>query len=165
MECESCGTQIEESETFIVRIEGAKLNACPKCARMGKVLQSPFQPRAQVQSSYSKPLPSLSSMSSEEELAENYGTKMRNARQKMRIPLAVLAEKIAEKESFIDRVEKEKLRPSNEVIKKIEKELGITLLEAPSNMPKEMPNFKNSGSSKGLTLGDILEIEKKKKKK
>jgi putative transcription factor len=89
---------------------------------------------------------------------------MRDARNKMKLPLSVLAEKLAEKESFLDRIENQKTHPSQELARKIEKELGIIILEESSSAPMQDDKFKPSGSKKGLTLGDILEIEQKKKK-
>lgn len=165
MECESCGKKMESYEAYLVLIEGARLSVCPSCSRLGKVLQSPNSPKRQAPISYSAKPQSLSSLKSGFELVENYGQKMRQARNGLQLPLNVLAEKIAEKESFLERIENEKTLPSENLARKIEKELGIKLLEetsVQSQSDSDLP--KKYLASKGLTLGDILEIEKKKKR-
>lgn len=170
MECESCGSKIEDGESFFVSIEGARLNVCFRCKRFGKIIHAPRVSRTGGQPSSSRQAYAPASRPStreEYELVENYGERIRNAREKIGLPLNVLAEKIAEKESFIDRVEKQKTRPPFSVAKKLEKELGILLLEeVESQSPnQESPNYKKSSVPRALTLGDILEIEKGKKKK
>jgi putative transcription factor len=82
----------------------------------------------------------------------------------MKLPLSVLAERLAEKESFLERIEAEKTRPSIELAKKLEKELNVKLLEPaePSSMPAI---FEPSRKSSGRTLGDVVEFERKEKKK
>ncbi|MFH1306962.1 MAG: multiprotein bridging factor aMBF1 [Candidatus Micrarchaeota archaeon] len=161
MECEICGA--DEGE-YISLIEGARMNVCRTCSRMGKILKYPTAPAPKSELP-TRPSPSSTKTESEFELVEGFGSKMKNARMKMKLPLAVLAEKLAEKESFLDRIEKEKTHPSPSLARKIEKELGITLIEesSPSSSAAAGEILKKS-SSRGTTLGDILEIEKKKKK-
>ncbi len=168
MECESCGCKIQDGESFFVNIEGARLNVCPRCRRLGKLISSPYQPSKSNSSTpyQSNTYSGGSSLKEEFELIEHYGQKIRNARERASLSLNDLAKKIFEKESFLDRVEKQKTRPPESVIRKIEKELGIVLLEAVGD---NKSNIQSSEISKksfsgGITLGDILEIEKKKKK-
>jgi len=173
MECESCGSKIEDGESYFVNIEGARLNVCFKCKHLGTTIRASSQssqPRSgssqssgSYSSSYSQ---SRASSRREPELVENFGERIRNARESMSLPLNVLSERISEKESFIDRIEKQKTRPPISVARKLEKELGITLLEVDEASPIQgSVSFKKSSAPRALTLGDILEIEKKKKKK
>ena len=164
MECESCGSKIEDDESYFVNIEGANLNVCFKCKRFGRLVRAPNPQQGRANPSGSPYQTHRPSSRPEIELIENYGSKIRSAREKMGLPLNVLGEKISEKESFLDRIEKQKTRPPIPVIRKLEKELGIILTEETDNSSApEEKSFKKS-SSHALTLGDILEIERKKKK-
>ena len=82
----------------------------------------------------------------------------------MHITAAVLAELCNEKESFLDRIEKGGARPGDGLARKLDKELGIKLLEPSSGSKQSAPSMGSSSSGTGgRTLGDIIEIEKKKK--
>ncbi|MFN3909826.1 MAG: helix-turn-helix domain-containing protein [Candidatus Anstonellaceae archaeon] len=156
MECESCGKKIERTNAYLVLIEGAKLYVCKDCSVFGKILSFPSSPQK------TKIKEVIAKSDDEYELVEGYGNKIFQARQRLKIPLNVLAERLSQKESFLDRIEKEKTIPPIDLVKKIEKELGIELLSSSSPIsPSQVQKNSNFGS---LTLGDILEIEKKKKK-
>jgi uncharacterized protein (TIGR00270 family) len=95
------------------------------------------------------------------EVVEGFGALIAAARKKMGLPIEVLAERINEKHSFLERVEHEKTLPDEKVAHKLEKELGIKLLQVATE--SIAPSTSRSGA--GMTLGDILEIQKKEKKK
>ncbi|VVB57000.1 Uncharacterised protein [uncultured archaeon] len=160
MECEVCGSP---DAPFLTLIEGAKLHTCSRCARMGQMLMRPSS------SAPGESVPARSSLRSaapEYELSEGFGETMRHARLAMKLPLSVLAERLAEKESFLERVESEKTHPSVELARKIEKELNVELLEQAETLSGAalIESTKRSGSG-GRTLGDIVEFQKKDKKK
>lgn len=163
MECESCGSKMEKDDSYLVLIEGAQLDVCFRCKRLGKIIRAP-RSRYNAPSHGEDYTPRRSSMQSRFEIVENYGSKLRDARNKLTLPLQVLAERINEKESFLDRIEKQKTRPNETVAKKLEKELGIKILEEAEQSSTAIFETSKKRSSGGITLGDILEIEKKKKK-
>ncbi|HIH22553.1 TPA: hypothetical protein HA238_02400, partial [Candidatus Micrarchaeota archaeon] len=69
-------------------------------------------------------------------------------------------ERINEKESFIDHIEKGKVHPTLDVAKKIGKELGIKLVE---QVKKEVsPSLQGKGSAqfREPTLADAFEMAK-----
>jgi putative transcription factor len=164
MECESCGSKMEKDDSYLVLIEGAKLDVCFRCKKLGKIIKAP-------RSNYNAPshgedyTPKRKSMEPQFELVEDYGAKIRDARNSLTLQLNVLAERINEKESFLDRIEKQKTRPSESVARKLEKELGIKILEEAGLRSTAIFETSKKKSSGAITLGDILEIEKKKKKK
>ncbi len=176
MECEVCG---KPEGPFLVLIEGAKLHACERCARMGKIISAPREPSGTGSrggaggasgagafgsggSSSPRSSSSFSSQAPEWELVDNFGGIIRAARLRMKLPLAVLAERLAEKESFLERVEGEKTHPSVELARHLEKELSVKLLEQSSSTLSAVLDSKRAGGER--TLGDIVEIQKKKKK-
>lgn len=164
MECEVCGAP---EGPFLVVIEGAKLHACDRCARMGKIISAPREANTATTRYGSGPsaLPHSSSLSRQApdwELMESFGGIIRAARLRMKLPLAVLAERLAEKESFLERVEAEKTHPSVELARHLEKELNVKLLEQSSSTLSAA--LESKGNSGERTLGDVVEIQKKKKK-
>ena len=154
-ECEICGSGEAE---YIVQVEGAKLSVCRDCSGSGKLIRGP--PPKQY-----KPKPgeegTLSGGKQELEVVEGYGSLIASARKRMGLPLEVLGERINEKWSYLERVEHEKTLPDPKVCHKLEKELGIKLL-VPVAIGAAVASKSSSG---GMTLGDILDIEMKKKKK
>lgn len=149
MECEICGA---DGAGYIILVEGAKLNVCRDCSGAGKLLRAPAPPRAAAPARAAR---------LELEVADGYGKLIADARKRMGLPLEVLAERINEKHSFLERVEHERTLPDEKLARKLEKELGIKLLqEVSSGSPVDVKDRQGAG----MTLGDILEIQKGKKK-
>jgi putative transcription factor len=150
MECEICGSP---EAGYIILVEGAKLSVCRDCSSSGKLLKAPSPPQVKGSENVSRGKEEL-------EIVDGYGSVIANARKKMGLSLEVLAEKLNEKHSFLERVEHEKTLPDERLAHKLEKELGIKLLASAVTGASAA-----TGSGKGgMTLGDILEIQTKKKK-
>lgn len=150
MGCEICGS---EEAGYLILVEGAKLNVCSDCSSSGKLLRSP----APVQHGGEAHVREREEI----EVVEGYGKIMADARKKLGLPLEVLAERINEKVSFLERVEHEKTLPDEKLAHKLQKELGIKLLQGVAVTSGGLI----AGAKGGMTLGDILEIEKREKKK
>jgi putative transcription factor len=89
------------------------------------------------------------------ELVSGWNELIKSARMKKGLSREELGFKIGERTVTISKIENGDLRPSDEVVKKLEKELGITLVEEVRNI-----GAGSSGSrSQGLTLGDFLKTE------
>ncbi len=122
-ECELCGRSMSIIHT--VNVEGVELRVCAKCATGKKVLRTESQSDAQKGRQAPVRKPDDDSV----ELVADYGTRIRKARERLRLPLKVLAEMLNEKEHFLARVEAQKTVPPDNLAKKIERALDITLLE------------------------------------
>ncbi|MBI4399808.1 TIGR00270 family protein [Candidatus Micrarchaeota archaeon] len=145
-ECEICGTG---ESGYRVMVEGAKLNVCSDCSKHGKLITGPMPERRRVfQKRAEKEL----------DLVPGYGQIVKNARLKMKIERTVLAEMLNEKESFIARIEEESTRPSEQLARRMEKQLEVKLLE---EITYEQAGKEEKGS-KELTFGDIVVLKKKK---
>jgi putative transcription factor len=98
------------------------------------------------------------------EVVEGYGRTVRQARERAGLTRMELARKLFIVENVLERIESEHLKPNEAVAKKLEKELGITLL-GPRGADEDKPQAKSfsSGqpSGRGLTLADLVEIKKK----
>jgi putative transcription factor len=89
------------------------------------------------------------------DIAEDYSDRIRNARVAKGWTEKQLALEIMERELLIKKVEKGDLVPEEELRKKLEKVLGISLLESAEGEVK-------SPKGKGITttFGDIISIKK-----
>ncbi|MCL4380811.1 multiprotein bridging factor aMBF1 [Candidatus Marsarchaeota archaeon] len=130
-ECELCGRKINTA--YIINVEGVDLRVCEKCSYNKKVLYASNEPS---NASGIKAQANANSIASRDdtdpemrELVEDYGEAIKTAREGMGLSLKVLAELINEKESFLARVENERAKPNNTLIKKLEKTLDIKLTE------------------------------------
>jgi putative transcription factor len=134
-----------------ILLEGAKLLVCSRCMRSGKIIHRFYEdePEKEVPQ-YRTPVQEA------EEVVEDYAKRIKEARQKARLPIAVVAERISEKESYLQAIEGGRLTPTLDVAKKLEKELGIKLIEkgeasaAPSASAPSKKKFSEP------TLGDML---------
>jgi putative transcription factor len=145
LECEICGN--ESDDIYEINVDGAQMLACAKCAAgNGKPLRTPEAPRRPLRATVSSGGPA------QEELVENFGEAIRKARDKLGLPLAVLAERISEKESTLIRVEKQKAMPSEKTRMKLEKELGIRLTVKAADKTQIAASKKNEP----VTLWDLV---------
>lgn len=153
--CDICG---RGEPAAVVMIEGARLAACRRCATHGKTIHA----LANINDSFSLPEAPVHrpKFAETEEIVDGFGAKIKNKREQMGLPLAVIAERINEKESYIDHIEREKLTPTILVARKIEKELGIKIVEKVH--AETAQTMQKAASSKEATLAEFLEQPKKK---
>jgi putative transcription factor len=148
-ECDICG----KPATTAAIIEGAKLSVCARCASYGQEIRAPTfrKPNA------SRPIAEL-------EVVDGYGRLVRQSRERTGLSRQDLARKLFILENVLERIENEHLKPNEAVAKKLEKELGIVLLEEKKQDDgrsfSATPSF-SKGSGRGLTLADMVEIKKK----
>ncbi|MDE1762237.1 MAG: TIGR00270 family protein [Candidatus Micrarchaeota archaeon] len=148
--CEICGKQTEK--IYLAQIEGTTMWMCAACSKGKKIVKS-------VDTSNAKKAAMAQRAQQEEndEIVEHFGEQIRLARERMGLPLRVLAERIAEKESTLVRVEKEKSLPTEALRKKLEKELGVRLAQKPQGA-----DLSNAfGRRAPITLGDAAFTKKK----
>jgi putative transcription factor len=129
-ECEICGRSTDD--LYEIKVEGAMMLVCRRCSAGKEVLHKFGKETKQTirQSVGTRAAPSRGSGNAgegEEEIVDNYGEVIRSAREALGLPLRVLAEKINETESSLARIERQRAPPSEKVLGKLEKELGIKL--------------------------------------
>jgi len=158
MTCELCGKDV--SKTVTVKVEGSEMDVCEGCKSYGKeVLSSEKKNQSTkevLQRIKDKKKSSTQNEYEEkiEELALDYSERIENARLKKDLTQKELAKKINEKKSVIAKLEKEDMRPSEELRKKLENTLNIKLTEKIERTPT-----KPSEKTEGLTIGDLIEEE------
>ncbi len=146
-DCELCGRPTEIVYTALV--EDVELRVCPKCAKGKKIISSGGYGRVKKGG--------IGRINAEKgddpALIENYGHVIKEAREKLMIPLKVLAEMINEKETFLNRVEAQRTTPPEALVRKLEKALSIKLIE------REKVSESKPAGMKGekATLGDFID--------
>jgi len=149
--CDICGNGPVKAQ---ILLEGAKLLACARCMRSGKIIHRFHEDQP-------KEIPQKrSSVAPSEEIIVGYGKIIRSAREKAKLPISVVAERIREKESYLHAIENERLKPTLSVAKKLEKELNIKLIEKVED--STAPSVPLSGKFSEPTLGDMITSKKEK---
>lgn len=148
-------------------IEGAKLTVCGECSKHGKIIYEEAKPKTDLL----KPKPIFSNIPSKkpaettwditQELVEDFGAKIRYAREKLGLSHEELGKKLNEKVSVIKKIETGKVKPDNVLIAKLEHTLKIKLL-APLNEEK-IPTKIPKPINRELTLGDLIQLDRKDK--
>ena len=133
MECEICGKETQEVKQ--ISLEGSTLIVCTDCSSYGKELENeetafiPAAPKRPV-----RPMRTIRPPRFEEEkldlgleIVPDYGKIIRKSREAKGLTVKELAMKIFEKESLLHRLENQSIKPSDDLIKKLEKQLGTGL--------------------------------------
>ena len=134
---------------------------CSECIKYGEAIQpsEPSKPTkfSPVKSRTSSPEKKDVFKKMEKELVSDWSKKIQEAREKKGLTREALGFKIGERTVTISKFENGDLRPSDKVVVKLEKELGINLTE--EVLKTVAPQ--SGRSQAGLTLGDFFQDEKK----
>lgn len=165
LRCEVCGRKIHTDPIRAV-IEGAKLTVCVECSKHGKVILHAEEPspqktalkKVQAPISVVQKKPIVAKVEITKELTEDYANKIRAAREKLLLSHEELGKKINEKASVLRNLEAGKMAPNNQLASKLEHMLKIKLLVP---ITEEKLTAMPRATSEGLTLGDLIEMDKK----
>jgi len=145
-----------------VVVDGATLVVCPQCydklvrqgrvERVSEIGESGFSEKRVKQVKATPPLRVPEAMY---EVVEDYATRIKHAREKLGWSQAVLAQKLRVSENVVKRIEAGRLKPSLDLARRIEKILGITLLEP---VVEESISAEKS-SEDYLTVGDVIRLK------
>lgn len=169
MQCEMCGETIRGAPK-LVRVEGAELQVCSKCEKYGTEVQQVrrtdlVRPTISKAGSARAPAAAPSAYRKrdmfdfiEGDIVDDYHERIKRARLEKGLSQKDLALQMKEKEHLIQKIENHDLIPEENVRKKLEKVLGIRLIDAPeTEVEKKVPG------SLAPTLGDLTIIRKAKK--
>jgi len=166
MRCEVCGHRIIGKPIKAV-IEGAKMIVCMDCSKLSKVQweieSAPFKPRAikatKLPMSVISTRKQLPQVAETLELVDNFGSYIRQAREKMGLTHEDLGRKISEKVSVLKKIESGKMTPTYQLAERLEHTLKIKLL-VPLTEPK-IPQGSIPFKHREVTLGDLINVKKK----
>jgi putative transcription factor len=119
--CELCGSQIT-GEVIPIVVENVPMKVCRPCSKhgqhtVGKKIEKKPKP---VKEMFSISLPSVK---------DDYSKLIKDAREKLGLTQDELGTKIAEQGTVVKLLEQSKFKPDQELAKKLEDVLGISLIE------------------------------------
>ena len=148
--CDLCGKVDERLNRAL--IEGVELNVCNDCSRFGKVLGS-------VKKFAKEHLRKEKLQEKEEKvelLVEDYHDIIKKGRELMGLSQKDFASRLNEKESVVHKIETGAFEPQLELAKRLEKILGVKLVEEIEE--KHEPIKKKR--EEGFTIGDFIKTKK-----
>ena len=145
MPCDICGAKEANRKA---RIEGAVVSVCDNCVTLGEEI-----PVEAIHKLAERILPKMS-LPAELELVmrPDAGEMIKKGREKRGMSQEQLATSISEKANVVKRAE-EGWQPPITVVRKMEKALGLSLLETAA-----AGNLKTKIDKKQLTIGDVAEV-------
>ena len=153
-----CGR--EEEQLVRALIEGTELKVCRNCSRFGKILRNVYNAQAPAKSSGKPAVKTQIQPKIEiiELVNADYASIIKQNREKLGLTQEEFARKLNEKQSFLQSIESGKHMPSLELARKLEKMLGIVLIEEHKESHGDMQQREKSSV---LTFGDIIKLKKK----
>ena len=161
MICELCGKDTPRART--VSVEGSLLSVCGDCARFGSEVAGPVRVRRPGNPVVAQRLErrerrmterDIYSAPATEELVDDFGERIRAAREARGWKQADLGVKVNEKVSVIAKLEARAMVPPDAMIPKLERALGITLREKVEPVAVK----KHTGPAP-VTLGDLVRMD------
>lgn len=125
-ECEVCGAEIKGTAKYVV-IGDSKLRVCKACAHYGTVVVEDKNVRVGplAHATANSRLYEQMDHDLEVEVEEDYGRKLKEAREKAGLKQAELAKQINEKQSLLRKIENDEITPSDDIKRKIERVLNL----------------------------------------
>jgi putative transcription factor len=163
MPCELCGRECKGGREAI--IDGAKMFVCPDCMKFAesqipqepqRVSHAPPLHQLLVKKTQKKERDIYKEKAMEKELVPHWHHLIEQARKNKGLTREELGFRIGERTVTIAKIENGNLRPSDQMITKLEKELGIKLMEE----IKTTPTGPQTRAQSGFTLGDFIKTEK-----
>lgn len=154
MNCDLCGRVDERLNRAL--IEGVELSVCSACSKFGKVLVPVHRPSPKEQHKMLQRQMHAQKEEKIELLAEDYASIIKAKRESMGLSQKEFAAKISEKESIVHKIESGNFEPELALAKKLEKALGVKLVE---EHQEKRESFRRK-KEEGFTLGDFIKIKK-----
>lgn len=150
--CDLCGRTTDDLVKSV--IEGVPLDACKDCAKFGKVISQPIRPGAKEQA---RRFQNSQKEEKSEMIVEDYAELVKKKREAMGFTQKDFASRLNEKETMIHKIETGSFMPPLPLAKKLEKVLGIKLIEEYS----ENQELIKPAKREGFTLGDFIKVKGK----
>jgi len=154
--CEMCGAPIG-GRPYRAIVDGVEMILCVSCylklVQSGRARPAPErrQPPRRQPRRQTRRKPSIELY----DIVEDYGERIAGARESRGWTRAALAQKLRISETMLRKIEQGKMKPSIDLARRIEKLLGIQLLE-----PVEIEDEDYSPAPGTLTLGDVVVVKK-----
>lgn len=161
MICELCGAEVPRLKS--VAIDATILSVCDTCARFGDPVIAPTRRTGTMPPVIAQRLEARQRRMTPKdvyadagslELSDDFPQRIRNARESRGWKQADLGAKINERASVIAKLESGAMTPGDDLVRKLERHLGIRLKERVQPVAVKKP-----GSAAGLTLGDLVKMD------
>lgn len=170
MQCEMCGKNVA---TRRYMVEGTVMNLGIECSKYGTAMDAPAPAGSQaaVAQGLERRAQRMVSRNVYETggdavvLVDDYGKRIHKAREAKGWTHEQLGNKVQARVPELKHIEAGKLRPGDDVARRMEKELGITLYEKVEGPAPAVSGTKKPGPASGLTIGDMLKDVMDKKRK
>jgi len=149
MRCEMCGKSSDSLVKAIV--EDIELTVCSSCGSFGNVLKS-VNASPEIKKSVER---TQSSLRIVEVIVPDCPNIIKKARENLKLDQKNFASKINEKISIVLKIETGSYTPNLKLAYKLEKLLGIHLVENTSEIQESYP-ISSPEESVGMTLGDMI---------
>ena len=144
--CELCGKQGPLAHAMVEKVQ---MEVCHACSRFGRVLErrdvDALLHRKKMQTQPKREEPQFA-------IVPDYAERIRKRREQLNIKQIDLARMVAEKESLVQKMEAGQFEPPLELAKKLERKLGITLVQ----QEKGDVRLPMHEEAEGFTLGHFL---------
>lgn len=159
MQCNMCG---KESLLKEVKIEGVVMNVCMACAKYGEIINKPdYSSKKYAKFNSNNFKNKKNDLDEKESLVSNYGSLIKNKREKLGMKQEDLAKMLSEKESLIHRIEASSPAIGFGLAKKIQKALNIKLIQD-NSQNKSALSSNSKDEAESMTLGDLIKSKMKK---
>ncbi len=145
--CDMCG---KETSLVTADVEGVEMRVCSPCSKFGTVKAESTMLQFQPKKIHKDPALRVIS---------NYASVVRQTREKRNLSQEDFARFLQERESIVAKWEQGKMQPSVEVARRLEKLLGISLIEDDADV--FFTKKKTFSNSQAFTLGDFIKVRKK----
>lgn len=162
MECEMCGSQVG---TRRYMVSGTVMNLGMCCSKYGQAMDggAPAGSKAAVEHNLERRAARQQTRNVYNEavwdLVDDFGARIRSARERRKWTHDQLGNRVSARVPQLRQIESGHLRPSDDLAKRFEKELGITLLEQVDAKGATVPK---AAGGKSLTIGDLIKQAKQK---
>jgi putative transcription factor len=171
LRCEVCGRKIHGKPNRVI-IEEAKLTVCSECSRLGTGVWEEPKPQTTSTRLGSQPAPLRIQMRKPAEpppdtvveLTEGFSAKIRRAREKLGLSHEDLGKKLNLKVSLLRKIETGKMTPDNKIATMLEHALKVKLI-VPAKEEKIPHSKLPKVERRELTLGDVIQLDKKGREK
>ena len=143
--CEMCGA---EKKLVTALIEGVELKVCKKCSSFGTIVKKPVIKKKLVIKE-KKPEREVIQV-----IREDYPKIIRGKRERLGLKQKEFAKFLAERESLIHKIEAGTYTPSLDMARKMEKQLGIYLVQNKQIEPQKLQT-----KTEKLTIGDMINVK------
>ncbi|MFP4119318.1 MAG: multiprotein bridging factor aMBF1 [Candidatus Woesearchaeota archaeon] len=164
-DCDMCGKK--GASTVRALVEGVEMNVCQSCAQYGERLSDHSKRFSTNVKKSRRPKTRRENPDENKRVVPDYGSRIKQAREKAGLKQEDLAKKLNEKESLLHKFESGHMTPNFAVARKFERFFHITLIESVSDADDQADDIirtSQENQGEGLTMGDILKQALDKKK-